>query len=236
MDDEILNYIKPKLTADQFSKFLYVFEHGKRIRPRLMQQVCKYFGVPFHPLLAAASAIEIMHCASLMHDDVVDDEEDRRGKQPFFRKYGNHAAILFGDLFAALSLDILFDEFHKDIHKSFIRTFRDLVEGQLMEFETIKTLQDYYQYIDLKTSKLFLLATEVPYLYYKLPSSGLKEFGMLFGKAFQIQDDLASSGKREHSILNYMPSPQAQKILNGILTDLKRMNLVEESFLAQTFQ
>src|SRR3990167_125492 len=78
MNDEILHFMKKRLDKNYYEKFSFAFNSGKRIRPRLMKNICDYLKKDFRPLLPAAAAIEVMHCMSLAHDDIVDKAVTRR--------------------------------------------------------------------------------------------------------------------------------------------------------------
>src|SRR3989344_9594397 len=104
---DVLDFVKTRLDQDHFEKFVYAFESGKRVRPRLMEGVCAALGKDFRPLVPAASAIEAMHCVSLVHDDIVDKSLARRSRPSFHAKFGTDSAVLHGDLFAILALELV---------------------------------------------------------------------------------------------------------------------------------
>lgn len=220
--EEILDFMKKRLDKEHYERFAYAFEAGKRIRPRMMKNVCEYIGKEFGPLLAAASAIEIMHCVSLIHDDIIDKTETRRNKKAFHKKYGTDSAVLFGDLLATISVEILSEKYSREIYLEFIKTFKNMIEGQIMELENkVIDKESYFEYIEKKTVSLFILCAKIPMMHYGIEDEGIIEFAREFGVLFQIANDLSGDKGNEKSILDFM---SRENVLQLAKTKMERLS------------
>lgn len=180
---------------------------GKRARPRLMEAMCAHLGVPFEPLLPAALAVELFHCSTLLHDDVIDGAALRRGlpaEQPV------RDAVLYGDALAVRAVELMARE-HPALLPAFLRTIAAVIEGQLMEREPIDSLDRYLAYIEKKTASVFLLCAALPCIQAKVRSEPLLRFGKEYGLAFQVANDLAKADAP--SILGFMGREQAEQLL-----------------------
>ena len=212
MNDEILHFMKKRLDKNYYEKFRFAFNSGKRVRPRLMKNICDHLKKDFRPLLPAAAAIEVMHCMSLAHDDIVDKAVTRRDKPAFYQKYGTNSAVLFGDLFAITAIEIFAENYTKEIYLEFLKTFKEMVEGQIMETENkIKDIDSYHTYAEKKTASLFVLSAKIPLIYYGINDDKILEFTKEFGLLFQISNDIAGKNDRELSILNFISNEEARK-------------------------
>ena len=236
MDELIQKYMQSKLEHNHYKKFLYVFGKGKRVRPKLIKMICEKYGRDFNSLLPAAAAIEGMHCTSLMHDDIVDAETLRRGKLPFYKKYGTNSALLFGDLFFTLSIEIFSIEYHKGLYLEFIKTLKDMIEGQVMELEDkVVDFSSYIEYIEKKTASLFSLCVKTPYIYYKLEDTKILESAREFGLLFQIANDLSSAKEEKCNILNFISKEEAITICKEKIEKIREMGIIDLDKLPLNF-
>jgi geranylgeranyl pyrophosphate synthase len=161
-------------------------------------------------LIKLATAVELIHSASLIHDDIIDDEKLRRGRSALHRKHGNQAAVLVGDILYAQSFSLITSlespnwERHLAIYQLYCDTTRNMCLGEIIEQRTIdeKLSLDFPAYLNIlknKTAVLMsaschsgaILAGADPVMAVKLA-----EFGMAFGLAFQLLDD-----HRDHDAL-----------------------------------
>jgi len=224
MDDEILHFMKQRLDKDYYEKFSFAFNSGKRIRPRLMKNVCIHIGKDFRPLLPAAAAVEVMHCMSLAHDDIVDEANMRRNKTSFYKKYGTNSAVLFGDLFAITAIEIIAENYAKEIYLEFLKTFREMVEGQIMEIENkVNGVDSYFTYAEKKTASLFVLSAKIPLMHYGIKDDKILEFTKEFGLLFQIANDVAGKGNKELSILNFISNEEARNTISDKEDHLRKI-------------
>lgn len=173
---------------------------GKRIRPILTLMACNLFSEKVDQAIDVAFAIEIFHNFTLLHDDIMDKADIRRGNPTVHKKWNENTAILSGDAMFIKAYDYLFKckspEFNQ-ILRVFNNTALEVCEGQQydMEFESRNdvTEQEYLQMIELKTSVLLAAALKIGALIggaKDVDAELLYDFGRNIGLAFQIQDDL----------------------------------------------
>ncbi len=173
---------------------------GKQLRPSLLMLSCEAVGGAAEKALDTALAIEVIHTFTLVHDDIMDHDELRRGRQTVHRRWDENIAILAGDGLLVLGYSLLsrVDSSHLPVILSIFSTaILEICEGQSMdkEFESRSeiSLDDYYHMIEKKTGRLFALACEAGALLGDGDTqqvAALKRFGAEIGRAFQLQDDL----------------------------------------------
>ncbi len=172
---------------------------GKRVRPVLCLMGNELFDEIHPDAWLVASAIELFHNFTLIHDDIMDNAPLRRGMMTVHEKYGNSTALLAGDVMLVAAYDYLNRiqaGYLRQVIGLFNRTAREVCEGQQldMDFEKKKTvsLDEYLQMITLKTSVLLAASLQMGAI---LGGAGernqqhLYEFGKNLGIAFQVQDD-----------------------------------------------
>jgi geranylgeranyl pyrophosphate synthase len=170
---------------------------GKRIRPALTLLSGKFFNYRFEYLLHMAVSIELMHTATLIHDDAIDKSDTRRGRATIYKLWGTDPAILFGDfLFAKAGVSVADTQSIRAI-RLFSETLMTISRGELLQaynaFNLNQTREMYFQRIFGKTASLFSLSTESGGILSQAPESAiqsLKEYGNDLGLAFQIVDDI----------------------------------------------
>lgn len=173
---------------------------GKRIRPILTLMACNLFSEKIDKAIDAAIAIEIFHNFTLLHDDIMDKADIRRGNPTVHKKWNENTAILSGDAMFIKSYDFLFETQttkFKEILQVFNNTALEVCEGQQydMEFETRKDVseKEYLRMIELKTSVLLAAALKIGAIIGGADEKDadlLYDFGINIGLAFQLQDDL----------------------------------------------
>jgi octaprenyl-diphosphate synthase len=169
---------------------------GKRLRPMLVilaTQACGYQG-DHHTRLAAI--IEFIHTATLLHDDVVDESDLRRGKQSAHAVWGNAASVLVGDFLYSRSFQMMVDIDSMHLMKILSNATNTIAEG---EVEQLLNMHDpdvsrerYFSVIEKKTAKLFEAACQLGAVLAGRPElqPSLAEFGRKLGTAFQVADDV----------------------------------------------
>lgn len=172
---------------------------GKRLRPIATLLTANCYGKSDESVMASAVALEVFHNFTLVHDDIMDKADLRRGKETTHKKYGTPTAILVGDAMLPLSFELLYRNQNQhivDLNASFIKMAQEVMEGQQsdMDFETRNdvTIDEYVNMIRLKTSVLFGCACEIGGIIgeaSKEDQKRLYEFGVNVGLAFQIMDD-----------------------------------------------
>ena len=172
---------------------------GKRLRPALMLHAASLFSESVEHVLPAAMAIEIFHNFTLLHDDIMDQADLRRGLPTVHIKYSPNVAILSGDAMSILAfkyLELGNGGKLQQLHSLFSATALEVCEGQQldMDFETRQyvTISDYLEMIRLKTAVLIACSLKMGALLSNAKPSDcelLYEYGINVGLAFQLQDD-----------------------------------------------
>lgn len=144
-----------------------------------------------------AMLVEMMHTASLVHDDVIDESDTRRGRPSVRAMAGSRAAVIAGDMILAKSIVCGLDSAQYDIVDYVVRAMSELCEGELIQSEQSRKLEMtreiYLDIIGKKTAVLFGVSAGVGALSVGAPReevAAMREFGELVGKAFQIKDDI----------------------------------------------
>ena len=173
---------------------------GKRLRPILLVLSAKAhdggrLDDVSDSLIKLASAIEMVHLATLFHDDVIDQVDTRRSKLSARLKYGNYASVLTGDFALAEALDLVHRSGVASAMPEFIRTLRVLVRGESLEtshkYNYALSEAQYYEIISEKSASLFALSCKVGALASGAEfADALGHFGWNLGMAFQMIDDL----------------------------------------------
>lgn len=176
----------------------YVFNSGgKRIRPILLElsaMLCNYEG---EADILFAQIVEIVHTATLIHDDIIDDSYERRGKPSAHIAFGNNMSILLGDYLFSKAMDLAINYGNQKILKILSETVLKMVNGEIVElmhkWDTKLKADALIEIIKQKTGYLFSICTQIPAILANLPSEkeyALKQFGLNVGIAFQLLDDL----------------------------------------------
>ena len=169
---------------------------GKRMRPALTLLVGRMFKADLGHLVTLASAVELLHTATLVHDDVIDGSLLRRGNPTLNASWSPGATILTGDFIFARAARLAAETESVRVMKLFSKTLATIVNGEISQMFTSKGLasrENYYQRIYAKTASLFELCSVAP-VYLAQGSEEMevkmKQFGYQMGMAFQIVDDI----------------------------------------------
>lgn len=206
----------------------YVIHNGgKRLRPILTIITSKLSGYQGKASLEIGAAIEFMHTASLLHDDVIDSAPMRRGRDTTNRKWGNQVSVLVGDFFYCRAMDILVRHGDTKVLRVVTDAVTILTEGEILEitksndFQT--TQEDYLRIITGKTASLIGAACQCGAILGGVSEEfehSLKRFGLNLGIAFQLVDD----------VLDYTAAVEDFGKVNG--TDLREGKLTLPLILA----
>ncbi len=182
--------------VNQLSQYI-VNSGGKRLRPllSLMSSLAYGYKGGHHHTLAAI--IEFIHTATLLHDDVVDESELRRGHETANALFGNAASVLVGDFLYSRAFEMMVDVGSMKIMKILAETTNVIAEGEVMQLmnchDADTTEQRYLDVIHAKTAKLFEAATRLGAVLCDRPESeelAMASYGMHLGTAFQLIDDV----------------------------------------------
>jgi octaprenyl-diphosphate synthase len=213
---------------------------GKRLRPLLVMLAAELCGYDGPRRVQIAAAIELLHTATLLHDDVVDLATLRRGKQAARAIWGNRRAVLVGDYFYARASSMIVEDGNMDILSIFSDTIRRMSEGELMQlersFDPEVTEAHYYGVIDRKSASLIAAAAEAGAILAGVTRAErrrLAQYGREFGLAFQLRDDALdfAGGEAELGKSPYTDVREGKVTLPLLLT-LKRANAAERDGVA----
>ena len=220
--DEKLRSLAPAEAGHLRPLLDYVAETGgKRVRPAITLLA----GHP-HPhdegkLVLMAGAVELLHLATLIHDDTVDDSPTRRGRATVGSVWGNQVAVLFGDYVFATSATFVCDTDNIRIMRRFSETIMDLASGELIEFfgafDATQAREHYNDRIYRKTASLFCTAGESGSLLAGAPEDevqAMRRYGYNIGMAYQVGDDLLDF----EGDATDLGKPVGSDLLHGVLT------------------
>jgi octaprenyl-diphosphate synthase len=198
---EFKNYFKSSLKSsiglvDLVTKYI-LKQKSKKIRPLLVMLSSKVAGEVSERSYRGAVLVEILHTATLVHDDVVDNAEQRRGLPSINAVWKNKVAVLMGDYLLAKGLSISVQNKDFDFLEIITDTVRRMSEGELLQIKKTKKLnideETYFRIISDKTAALFSTCCEIGALSNDVSEEkriALRDFGENLGIAFQIRDDI----------------------------------------------
>jgi len=175
----------------------YLRSKGKQIRPILVLLSARHFGDVNDRVIDAAAAVELLHNASLIHDDVVDDSKTRRSVPTINSIWDNHIAVLVGDFFVSTALQLAIDTGDSRIIASLSRLGRLLSLGEIDQIYNARyhklDEQAYFEIINRKTASLFVSCVEMGAYAAGAEDSridDMRRYAELLGLCFQIKDDI----------------------------------------------
>lgn len=213
---------------------------GKRLRPAVLMLAAELCGYDGPRRVQIAGAIELLHTATLLHDDVVDLGNLRRGRPAARAVWGNRRAVLVGDFFYARASSMIVEDGDLDILWIFSDTIRRMAEGELLQlersFDPHVTEAHYYAVIDRKSASLLAAASEAGAILggvTRAERRRLADFGREFGLAFQLRDDALDYVAGE-SVLGKQPWTDLRegKVTLPLLLTLKRCGVAEREQIA----
>lgn len=190
------NAASPILTVSEISRYLQK-AGGKRIRPVLVLLSSKMVGFNGEAAVRLASVVEMIHTATLVHDDIIDDAKTRRGQSSVNSRWGNQVTVLFGDWLYMTSFHVALAERNFKILDALIDVTRKMVEGELLQLNVNgKSEIDEGQQLEIssrKTAVLFSVCTRLGAILARASESQearLARYGLNAGMAFQLIDDI----------------------------------------------
>ncbi|WP_424949358.1 polyprenyl synthetase family protein [Deinococcus sp.] len=181
---------------------------GKRLRPTLVYLAMRALGGQDAQAHDLAVAAELLHSASLLHDDLLDNADTRRGRETAFRRFGNVVSVMSGDYMLSKLLVLLSGlPAAAGLTRAFGETASAICEGEVLQFQVAAygdyNLENYLEIIRGKTGVLIELALTAPALLLGVPGEqheALRNFGREYGLAFQMQDDLLDLASDEATL------------------------------------
>jgi heptaprenyl diphosphate synthase len=194
---------------------------GKRIRPALLLLTAKFPGVPIERALPVAAAVELIHMATLVHDDVVDESQVRRGRPTVNAQWSNQISVLTGDYLFAKAFAMLAQTGNTRVVEIMANTVYEMSKGEIAQiasyFDLTQTEADYYERIAQKTGYLLAECCRLGGVIAGVDEEqiqALYDYGMGVGLSFQIADDLLDF----HGSAKTVGKPVCGDLKLGILT------------------
>ena len=170
---------------------------GKRLRPLLLLLCAKATGYQGHHHHLMAVVIELIHTATLLHDDIVDESKTRRGQKTANAVWGNAASVLVGDFLYSRAFEMMVEPDSMPIMQLLSKTTNSIAEGEVLQLLHCQNPQlseaEYYQVIERKTACLFQAASQIGGMLSGVEANqeqALRNYGLHLGNAFQIVDDV----------------------------------------------
>jgi octaprenyl-diphosphate synthase len=180
---------------------------GKRLRPMLTLASARMCGYRGSRHIALAACVEFIHTATLLHDDVVDDSDLRRGLASANALWGNKSSVLVGDFLFSRSFELMVEDGSLEVLRILSRASSIIAEGEVMQLMTANnTGTDEDAYLDViraKTAQLFAAACEIGAVVAERPKpeqAALHDYGMNFGVAFQLVDDVLDYSAKQMTL------------------------------------
>ena len=193
---------------------------GKRIRPTLGLLVGNMLGAPLEKLVTLGAAVELLHTATLVHDDLIDGSLLRRGMATLNARWSPPATVLTGDYLFARAAKLAAEADHLPLMKLFSETLATIVNGELTQMFTSRGLinrDNYYKRIYAKTASLFEMTSRSAAMVSPANEEtieAMRDFGYQIGVAFQIVDDILDFTGDQNAV----GKPLGSDLLNGLVT------------------
>jgi octaprenyl-diphosphate synthase len=180
---------------------------GKRIRPALLLLAARLLGHDSDEEVTYAAVVEFIHNATLIHDDIIDHANLRRGQPTLNHLWGNNLTVLLGDWIYTKAMQMALSHGQLEVVQRLCAATLKMTEGELLALERLGaidlTVEEYFEVIDRKTAHLFAAACSIPALIPpQRPEGGqvLARYGRALGTCFQIVDDLLDFTARESDL------------------------------------
>jgi len=193
---------------------------GKRVRPTIVLLVGNMLGGEEDRLVTVGAAIELLHTATLVHDDLIDGSLLRRGIPTLNARWSPAATVLTGDFLFARAAKLAAEADHLPLMEHFARTLATIVNGELTQLFTSRGLisrENYYQRIYAKTASLFEMSARAAALVSPVDETiteSMRAFGYEIGMAFQIVDDILDFTGDQNAV----GKPLGSDLLQGLVT------------------
>ena len=216
---------------------------GKRIRPLLTLAATRLFDAQTPRPYALAAAVEFIHTATLLHDDVVDESDLRRGKASANNIFGNQSAVLVGDFLFSRAFELMVEDGSLEVLRILSHASAVITEGEVLQLSIQNkldtTLDQYLQVIGAKTAALFAAACEIgPVIAGQSPDmqKALRDYGYNLGMAFQIADDILDYSADQETLGKTVGDDFREgKMTLPVICALQHGGLPAQNFFARTF-
>jgi len=221
----------------------FLFSNPKRLRPILIYLFAKVLNINSKEVDYIALSTELIHSASLIHDDIIDEAKLRRNKQSFYDKFGSKKAVLEGDYLLSLSL-VTLSKVNIDTVKIFSKKIKETILGELNQNSNLNKIQSVEEYITktlAKTTSLFVAGVESLFSLKEVDKTTKKailDFMKNYSIAFQIKNDIDNILKENASDLKFgnytLPVIYFCLDKNVEQVDVKQFNLEKEKYILKS--
>ncbi len=218
--------------------------NGKHLRPTLVALAANSLGQTNDSHVTVAVIIEMVHLATLVHDDVMDEAEIRRGQLTLAANWGNEIAVLFGDCLFAQSLKLAASFPTPEVCRAVASATNTVCSGEILQTRHRRNFElsrrDYIRVLEMKTAELFALSCELAAFLSNATAAqrtALREFGLAFGTAYQIYDDCVDLFGTEQKAGKSLGTDLAKgKLTYPVLLAWERTDAVERAQLEALVQ
>lgn len=218
--------------------------NGKHLRPTLVALAANSLGQLNDSHVTVAAIIEMVHLATLVHDDVMDEAEIRRGQLTLAANWGNEIAVLFGDCLFAQALVLAASFPTPEICRAVAKATNTVCSGEILQTQHRRNFdrsrREYFRVLEMKTAELFALSCELAaVLSDATPAerNTLRQFGMAFGTAYQVYDDCVDLFGTEAKAGKSLGTDLAKgKLTFPVLLAWERASAVDRAKLEQLVQ
>lgn len=217
---------------------------GKRIRPLMTLAAAALYNGDMGRAHRLATAVEFIHTATLLHDDVVDASDERRGQKSANAVFGNEASVLVGDFLFSRAFQLMVEDGNLHVLKILSDASAIIAQGEVLQLSTqgnlATSLDDYLEVIKGKTAALFAAACEVGPLIAEASINDARimaEYGMNLGIAFQIADDVLDYSASQEKLGKTVGDDFREgKMTAPIILALQKANDEERAFWKRTIE
>lgn len=245
--DRVTDTIKLRMSSENAPRIPQVSAHlidagGKRLRPMLTLAAAELCGYDGAADIALAAAVEFIHTATLLHDDVVDESDQRRGRPTANLLWNNQTSVLVGDYLFARSFQLMVETGNIAVLNSLANAAATIAEGEVLQLATAQditaTEETYRKIVRGKTAALFSAATEAGGMIADAPDAQVRalfDYGDALGIAFQIADDLLDyTGDPEITGKNVGDDFRERKLTLPVIKAIAAASPEERAFWART--
>lgn len=221
VEEQLINNVQSDLSILENASTHLVKAGGKRLRPAFALLSAKFFSPSVQDVIPLATALELIHMATLVHDDVIDNSSLRRGRETVKSGWGNRMSIYAGNFVFARAL-LLVESYHRsDIVDVLADASMRICEGEIQQmvscYDTQQGLKDYLHRIERKTALLIAVSCQLGAMVMNAETreiTALKRYGYYLGMAFQITDDILDFTASEE----VLGKPVGSDIRQGVIT------------------
>ena len=217
---------------------------GKRLRPLLTLASARMCGYAGRRHIALAASVEFIHTATLLHDDVVDESDLRRGLASANAVWGNKASVLVGDFLLSRSFELMVEDGSLSVLSILSRASSLIAEGEVLQLTTQNDTEtgetQYLEVIKAKTAQLFAAACRIGAIIAarpKVEEDALETFGMNLGIAFQLTDDVLDYSAKQMALGKTVGDDFREgKITLPVILAFRRGDEAERAFWRRTLE